>query len=97
MCGIDLLEVFGTRFQVVQQGPCELPLLTPARGEAAPQHLRRARDVLADFLLRKGAGEVRIHCHSGEPMRHARSGKVQRIVAWTPGSLPHPHAEAVLS
>ncbi len=84
-------------FQLVQQGPGELLLRTPARGEAAAQHLRRARDVLAGFLLRKGAGEVHIHCRSGEPMARARSGKVQRIVAWHPDGAPHRHAEAALT
>jgi phenylacetate-coenzyme A ligase PaaK-like adenylate-forming protein len=68
-------------FQLVQQGPCELTLSTAASGVDAERSLRRGRSVLAAFLAEQGVPPVRIHCHSGEPGRHGRSGKVQRVVA----------------
>ncbi|HYN64988.1 MAG TPA: hypothetical protein VES36_10340, partial [Candidatus Limnocylindrales bacterium] len=71
-------------FQLVQQGPCELLLRTGMRGKAASSVLRRARVALAAFLARQGVTDVHIHCHSGQPGRRGRSGKVQRVIAPLP-------------
>lgn len=70
-------------FQVVQQGPCDLLLRTEQRGASAVDALRRARDVLGNFLEQEGATGVHIHCHSGQVVRRGRSGKVQRVVCKT--------------
>jgi phenylacetate-coenzyme A ligase PaaK-like adenylate-forming protein len=68
-------------FQLVQQGPRELLLRTGLSGSAGTAALRRGRAALAGYLERQGAGEVRIHCRSGEPGRPGRSGKIKRVVA----------------
>ncbi len=68
-------------FQLVQDGPRELSLITAARGKAATTALQRGRSVLVTFLREQGAGTVRIHCGSGQPMRRGRSGKLQRVIA----------------
>lgn len=67
-------------FQLVQRGPCELLLRTGLRGAEATQALRRAREVLAGFLLRQGASGVHIRCRSGEAAQRGRSGKMQRVL-----------------
>jgi phenylacetate-CoA ligase len=71
-------------FQIVQQGPSELLLRTGSHGDEASRTLGRARAALMAFLEQQGAVGVHIHCHSGQPARHGRSGKIQRVIA-----LPH--------
>jgi phenylacetate-CoA ligase len=68
-------------FQVIQQGPSELSLNTGSRGAAASEALRRARGVVSTFLKSQGAAAVHIRCHTGQPPRRGRSGKLQRVVA----------------
>jgi phenylacetate-CoA ligase len=68
-------------FQLRQQGPSELLLCTGQRGASAVRQLRHARSVLAGFLSDQGAAPVEIHCRSGQPGQHGRSGKIPRIVA----------------
>lgn len=75
-------------FQVVQQGPSELLLSTGLGGSDASRTLGRARTVLTAFLEEQGVAEVHIHCHSGQPARRGRSGKIQRVVGLH-GLLPH--------
>ncbi len=67
-------------FQLIQRGPRELSLSTGAHGTAATAALRRARGVLGAFLKSQGAPDICIRCHSGQPPRRGRSGKLQRIV-----------------
>ena len=71
-------------FQLVQQGPCDLLLRTGLRGVDGSGAFRRARTTLEAFLARQGAAGVRIHCRSGAPRQHGRSGKVQRVIATPP-------------
>jgi len=71
-------------FQVVQQGPSELLLRTGLCGDEASRTLGRARTVLTSFLEEQGVAGVHIHCHSGQPARRGRSGKIQRVVALQP-------------
>ncbi|MFZ5547354.1 MAG: phenylacetate--CoA ligase family protein [Pseudomonadota bacterium] len=73
-------------FQLVQQGPAELLLRTGLAGEAARRALPRARRVLAAWLAQQGAAPVQIHCHSGEPARPGRSGKIQRVLCERAGA-----------
>lgn len=61
-------------FQLIQQGPNELSLSTPACGAKAESGLRQARTVLSAFLAAQGAGKVRIDCHSGRSSRLGRTG-----------------------
>jgi phenylacetate-coenzyme A ligase PaaK-like adenylate-forming protein len=68
-------------FQLVQEGPCELLLLTGLRGAEADVALERAHRVLGEFLKSQGAVGVHIRCRSGEAGKAGRSGKVQRVVA----------------
>jgi phenylacetate-coenzyme A ligase PaaK-like adenylate-forming protein len=68
-------------FQLIQEGPSELVLRTPLRGEAATDVLRRAQAALRAFLRGQGVGEVHIHCAGGWPSARGRSGKVQRVVS----------------
>ncbi len=70
-------------FQLVQLGPSELLLRSEMSGAAANATLRHARTRLSAFLAGQGVADVRIHCHSNEPGRRGRSGKVRRIVAST--------------
>jgi phenylacetate-coenzyme A ligase PaaK-like adenylate-forming protein len=67
-------------FQLVQEGPCELLLRTGLSGAAARHSLQRASAALAAFLAQQGVAGVHIHCHSAEPARRGRSGKIQRVV-----------------
>jgi phenylacetate-coenzyme A ligase PaaK-like adenylate-forming protein len=67
-------------FQLIQDGPHELSLSTPARGKAAIATLQRGRSALSAFLLEQGAGAIRIRCASGRPPRLGRSGKLQRVI-----------------
>lgn len=76
-------------FQLEQQGPHDLRLQTPMKGELAETSLRRSRTVLQAFLALQGVPGVRIHCHSGQPSRRGRSGKIQRIVGLSSQVLPH--------
>lgn len=67
-------------FQLEQQGPCELRLQTPMKGQAAATALRRSRTVLEAFLAGLGVPGVRVHCRSGQASRRGHSGKIQRVV-----------------
>ncbi|MFH0131836.1 phenylacetate--CoA ligase family protein [Variovorax sp. VaC1] len=73
-------------FQLVQQGPHDLLLMSCAQGETAGQTLRRARTVLAAFLEAQGAQGIRIHCRSGETTRCGRSGKAARVISEANGA-----------
>ena len=75
-------------FQLEQQGPHDLRLQTPMKGEPAEASLRRSRTVLQAFLALQGVPGVRIHCRSGQPSRRGRSGKIQRIIGPTSQVLP---------
>lgn len=68
-------------FQLVQTGPALLDLCTSQLGSAADDGLRRGRSALLGFLIRQGAGKVRIRCRSGRPARRGRTGKIMRVIA----------------
>ena len=57
---------------------------TGLHGSEADVVLRRAHQVLGDFLKSQGAVGVHIRCRSGEAGHAGRSGKVQRVVAGPP-------------
>jgi phenylacetate-coenzyme A ligase PaaK-like adenylate-forming protein len=63
-------------FQVIQRGPRKLSLSIGAHGTAATAALRRARGVLGAFLKLQGAPDICIRCHTGQPPRRGRSGKL---------------------
>ena len=68
-------------FQLVQHEPSRLELRSGLRAASARPAMRRARNVLEEFLARHGARGASIECHPGEPMVVGRSGKTPRIVA----------------
>lgn len=67
-------------FQVCQVSRCELELRGAVQTSEAAQILARAKRLLGSYLVRSGAGGVRIHCRHGVPLSKGRSGKVQRVV-----------------